>query len=488
LLIVAASILAACATNPATGRRQLMLVSEGQEIAMGQQADPEIVAQFGLVPDSGLQQYVREIGARLAGLSERPDLPWTFRVLDDPVVNAFALPGGFNYVTRGILGYFNSEAELAGVMGHELGHVTARHSASQMTKQTLAGVGLVTGMILVPDLQDYAGVASAGLQLMFLRFSRDDEREADDLGLRYMYRAGYDPREMPNVFAMLDRVSRAAGAGRVPGWLSTHPDPEDRQGRMREKIAALPTQDFSAMAVKRNEYLRQIDGMVYGENPREGYMRGENFLHPDLEFQITFPPGWRTLNQKQALLAQPPDKDALFQLTFAQASSPRAGAQEFLTQEGVSGGPVQSGDINGNDAASAGFRVQTEQGVLEGLVVFVSFQGNIYRLMGYAPRDRWARYQQPIRSTMGSFDRLTDREALNVQPMRLDVVAASRRMTLAQFVAEVPTSVTVETMALLNQMEPTTQLSRGQLVKRVAAASVRRRPIGLTASRAGRRV
>lgn len=471
-LWISLAAMAACATNPATGRRELMLVSQGQEIAMGQQADPEIAAQFGLVPDSSLQEYVGGIGARLASLSERPDLPWTFRALDDPVINAFALPGGFNYVTRGILAHFNSEAELVAVMGHEIGHVTARHSASQMTKQTLAGVGLVAGMILVPDLQDYAGAAGAGLQLLFLRFSRDDERQADDLGLRYMYRAGYDPREMPHVFAMLDRVSReSGGGGRVPGWLSTHPDPADRQERIRDKIAALPTQDFSATVVRRDEYLDRIDGMVYGQNPREGYMRGQNFLHPDLEFQLTFPPNWRTLNQKAAVLAQPPDQDALFELTLANASSPLAAARAFVADSGISGGQVRRGDVNGHEAASATFRAQTQQGVLQGLVVFVAFQGNIYRLLGYAPSSRWTVYERPISSTMGSFDRLTDRDALSVQPMRIDIVAVTSSMTLADLVARRSSPVPVETVALLNQMEPSTQLSRGQRVKLVVGQS-----------------
>ncbi len=466
LLMVMASAVAACATNPATGQRQLMLVSEGQEVAMGRQADPEIVAQFGLVPDSGLQEYYRGIGNRLAAASERPDLPWTFRVLDDPVVNAFALPGGFNYVTRGILAYFNSEAELAGVAGHEIGHVTARHSAAQMTRQTLAGVGLVAGMILVPDLQDWAGAASAGLQLMFLRFSRDDERQADDLGLRYMYRTSYDPRELPNVFAMLDRVSRASGAERVPGWLSTHPDPEDRQERLQEKIAALPIQDFSATVVRREEYLRRIDGLIYGPNPREGYFRGQNFLHPDLQFQLTFPQNWRTMNQKTAVLGQAPNRDALFALTLATgATSPRSAAQEFLSQEGVSGGSIRTGDINGHDAASTAFRAQTQDGVLEGFVVFIAFQGSIYRLMGYAPRERWNLYEQVVRGSIASFDRLTDREALAVQPLRLDVVEAPRAMSLSELVAERSSPVSIETVALLNQMEPTTPLTRGQLVK-----------------------
>jgi predicted Zn-dependent protease len=444
-----------------------MLVSEGQEISMGREADPQIAAQFGLYPDSGLQEYVRGIGRRLASLSERPDLPWTFRVLDDPVVNAFALPGGFNYVTRGILAYFNSEAELAAVMGHELGHVTARHSAAQMTQQQLAGVGLVAGLILVPDLQDYAGLAGAGLQLLFLKFSRDDETEADALGLRYMYRAGYDPREMPRVYAMLNAVSQASGGGRAPVWLSTHPDPQNREQTIRQRIAALPTQDFSATVVNREGYLRRLDGMTFGQDPREGYFRGENFLHPGLAFQVTFPGGWRTMNQKQAVLAQPPRQDALIELTLAEGAGPEDAARAFLAQEGVSGGPARSGNVNGHRAATVAFRAATQQGVLQGLALFIAYGGNLYRLLGYAPRDQWVSYEQDVRATMGSFDRLTDRDALTVEPLRVRVIEAPRAMTLAELYGQEPRPVPLETVALLNQLPAGASLERGQLVKLV---------------------
>src|SRR5205809_5248844 len=190
---------AGCAVNPATGSRQLMLVSESQEIALGRDYDQQVAASVGIYPDSELQRYIQQFGARLAATSERPNLPWSFRVVDDPVVNAFTLPGGFIYVTRGILAHLNSEAELAGVVGHEIGHVTARHSASQMSKQQLAQIGLVVGTIASPEFARYAGVASAGLGVLFLKFSRDDESQADHLGLRYMRRAAYDPREMPHV-------------------------------------------------------------------------------------------------------------------------------------------------------------------------------------------------------------------------------------------------------------------------------------------------
>lgn len=456
---------AACATNPATGERQLMFVSEGQEIRMGREADPEIIGQFGLTPDSGIQRYVRAIGERLAAVSERPNLPWTFRALDDASVNAFALPGGFNYVTRGIMAHLNSEAELVAVMGHEVGHVTARHSASQMSKAQLATAGLVAGMILAPDLQGVAGAASAGLGLLFLRFSRDHERQADDLGLRYMTRLDYDPREMPRVFEMLDQVSRASGAGRLPGWLSTHPDPEDRQQRLERHIGTLPR--AAGALVRRDEYLRVLDGMVYGENPREGYVRGQTFIHPELEFWLDFPQGWQVQNQRQAVVAQSPRRDAIIELTLSNAPSADAGVRAFLGQEGLSGGSVRSGEINGHPETHATFRAPTPQGAVNGLVVFLSFDRNLYRLLGFATGETWRAYESVIRESIGTFDRAIDLNALQVQPLRLAIVRLDRAMTLTEFERRYPSEVPLETLALLNRVQPDERLPQGQLVKRV---------------------
>jgi predicted Zn-dependent protease len=443
-----------------------MLVSEGQEISLGRQADPDIVAAYGLYPDSSLQQYVRGLGERLAGLSERPDLPWTFRVLDDPVVNAFALPGGFNYVTRGILVYFNSEAELVAVMGHELGHVTARHGAQQATQQQLAQVGLLAGTILVPRFQDFAGLAQAGLGLMFLKFSRDDERQADELGLRYMYKAGYDPREMPNVFAMLESVSRAAGGGSLPVWLSTHPDPENRQQHIHDLIAQLP-QDFSGRLVRHDEYLRRLEGMTFGADPRQGFFRGSLFLHPDLQFQINFPAGWKTQNQRNAVLAQSTSQDALMQLTIVGESTPEAALQTFLTQEGVVGGATASGAIHGFHSATARFQATVQQATMSGLVTCVSYRGSVYRLLAYATQAAWSNYEAAVRTSFQSFDRLADAIALAVQPLKLTIVRVERPMTLGEFQTRFPSKVDIAALARLNQLDTTGNLAAGQLVKRV---------------------
>ena len=189
-MAVVGCLLLGCATNPATGKRQLSLIGEQDEIAMGREADKDIVALDGpstTTPE--LQAYVQELGAALAAESERPNLPWTFRVLDDPIVNAFALPGGYIYVTRGILSHLNSEAELVGVLGHEIGHVTARHSVSRLSKAQLFSIGLGgRGWRVSPELREFGGIAQSGLGLLFLKYSRDDERQADDLGLRYSIR------------------------------------------------------------------------------------------------------------------------------------------------------------------------------------------------------------------------------------------------------------------------------------------------------------
>ncbi len=213
-------ILTGCSMNPATGQRQLSLISEAQEVEIGRNTDQQMVQQTGLYPDDDLQTYVQELGEDMAKLSERPDLPWHFRVVDDPIVNAFALPGGFIYVTRGILAHLGSEAELAGVIGHEIGHVTARHSANQLSKAQLATLGLGIGMVVSEDFRRFGDLAQSGLGLLFLKFGRDDERQADDLGFRYASRAGHNPAAMADVFETLGRVSASASAGsRLPSWL-----------------------------------------------------------------------------------------------------------------------------------------------------------------------------------------------------------------------------------------------------------------------------
>jgi predicted Zn-dependent protease len=462
---VAATALAiACATNPATGKRQLMLVSEAQEIAMGRAADQEAVAAYGLYADPKVQAYVERLGKRLAAGSERPSLPWSFKVVDDPAVNAFALPGGYVYVTRGIMAHLRSEAELVAVLGHEIGHVTARHSASQMSKQQLAMGGLILGMAVEPELQRFGDLAQQGLGLLFLKFGRDDENQADELGLRYMTREGYEPREMLEVFGVLDRVTRAEGAGRMPDWLSTHPSPGNRLTRIQERIA---TTGASGTVVKRAEYLRQLDGMVFGENPREGFFRESVFYHPELRFRLSFPRGFKTQNQKRAVVGVSEARDALVALTLAAGARPQEAARQFLSQQGLAAGRSGRDTIGGLPAYTAFFEAATEEGALRGEVSFVAYDGKLYRIIGYAPAQRFAAYQTAFDAAIRSFARLADPRYLEAQPRRLEIVSLDRQMALSEFARAYPSAVGIETIGLINGVGADQVLPGGELAKRI---------------------
>jgi predicted Zn-dependent protease len=409
----ALALLAACATNPATGKRQIMLVGEAQEIAMGQEADQEVASSLGLYPDDALQTYVAGLGKALAARGERPSLPWTFRVVDDATVNAFALPGGFIYVTRGLMTHLNSEAELASVVGHEIGHVTARHTVSQITKSQLATLGLVAGMIVRPELARFGDLAQAGMQLMFLKFGRNDEQQADDLGLRYMTRQDYDPREMVEVFSVLDRLGQTSGEGRLPAWLSTHPAPANRAQRIQSEIQA---QHLAGTRVDEPGYLQRLDGMVFGENPREGFFEGGTFFHPDLRFQMQFPRGWKGQNQKQAVGAISPQEDAIVVMTLVPGRSADQAANEFLRQEGLRPAGAERTTVHGLPAVTGLFEAAADQTPIAGRVAFVEYGDKVYRLLGYTPSVRWGNYDRAFAESLASFAPLTDRRYLDVQP------------------------------------------------------------------------
>ncbi len=462
-------LVTACSVNPATGERQFILIGEGREISMGREADQQISASMGLYDDPELQAYLTQLGNRLAAKSERPNLPWSFKLVDDPIVNAFALPGGFLYITRGIMAHFDSEAQLASVVGHEIGHVTGRHAVEQLSRAQLAQVGLAVGTIFGPEqLQGVFGAAGAGLGLLFLKFGRDDERQADDLGLRYMVRGGYDPREMPGVFAMLGRVSAASGGGRTPEWLSTHPNPENREERIEQAIAGMAT-DFSGRVVGRDSYLDRLDGMVFGPDPRDGFFEGALFMQPRLRFRITFPDGWQTQNQRQAVLGVNEKQDAIIQLSLASQSTPDAAARTFLSQEGLSGSapPPQRTTINGLRAVTTDFRAVTSQATLAGSAAFVAYDGNVYQIIGYGMADTWRSNRDDVQRSFGSFGELRDPEALGKQPLRLDIVTLPRAMTVQQFTETYPSEVSVDRLALLNQLEVGATIRARTKMKRV---------------------
>jgi predicted Zn-dependent protease len=456
---------AGCATNPATGGLMLSLIGEEQEIAMGREYSAQVDATMGLYEDPQLEAYVDSIGQALAAVSERPQLPWSFKIVDDPTVNAFALPGGYLYVTRGILTHFNSEAELAAVLGHEIGHVTARHSVEQISRAQLAGLGLGVASILSDEVASLQGVIGTGLGVLFLSYSRDDEHQADLLGVRYGLRKAYDPREAVKVHRMLSRQTELRGGSGIPNWLSTHPSSEDRIDRIQAHVDTVPPQRLATTVVHRNEFLRLVDGLVYGENPRHGFFQEALFLHPDLAFQLRFPTDWRTQNLTQAVLALSPEEDALVQLTLAGTGGHTAAAREFFTQEGMSGAGIDRETINGLPATTGRFQARTEQGVLEGVAAFLDYNGRTYRILGYSPQGKLGRYEQAFRATARSFDRLTDPAALDAQPMRIDLLTLDRDATVAQLAARRGSPIPASELSLLNGVREDDVLSAGQTVK-----------------------
>jgi predicted Zn-dependent protease len=468
----------ACATNPVTGERELALVSESQEIDMGRQGAAEVKAAIGLYPDATLQGYVNRIGHALAARTERPGLPWEFQVVDDASINAFALPGGFIFVTRGLLAHMTTEAELASVLGHESGHVAARHSVQQMSRQQVAAIGLGIGSVLSPAIARYGQVAGVGLGLMFLKYGRDDETQSDKLGFRYALAAGYDTRQMINVFQMLQRTGQLGGVGRLPEWQSTHPDPGNRVATVQALVAASP-QNLAGLNVGGAEFLRQIDGMVYGVNPRAGFFRGSLFLHPDLKFVFRFPEGWKTQNAADAVAAMSPDETALIELRGAQGSAAEA-ARVFFGQEGMTTGRQSRGTIHGNPVVSAEFTAPDGQGgSVRGIAAFVEYGAATWRTLTYTTAVRYEAWKPAFQQSINSFDRLTDPVALAVQPMRLRIESVPRAMTLSQFQAQLPSSISLAELAIINGVPESVQLHAGQSIKRVigtATAHVGGRP------------
>jgi predicted Zn-dependent protease len=471
LLPVLVFVFVACQTNPATGRLQFNMVGMEQEIAMGQEAHQQIGVTMGIYEDAELERYVAELGEAMAATSELPDLPWTFRVVDDPTVNAFALPGGFVYFTRGILAHFNNEAELAAVMGHEIAHVTARHGTNRLSQMQIAQLGIGLAMVLEPELQRFAPLAGIGMQLLFLSFNRGQEHEADRLGVRYMTNLDYDPRSMIDVMETLRRASEAAGAARLPEWLATHPHPENRAEEILSHIEVeVGPEARDWIPPGQDRYLQQIDGMVYGPDPRQGYTRNGTFHHPELRFSMTFPPQWRIINQRQAVIGLNADRDASVQLTISDQASIEAAARQLYDIEQVEGAGIQRTQINGLPAGVGDFTVRSQQGVIQGTAAFIEYEGRIYQLLGYSGANVWQTHQQQLRSSIQSFSQLTDRRALQVEPLRIDVVRLDGAMTLQQLYDQyygATGPVPLSEIALINQVEPEDLIAAGTSVKMV---------------------
>lgn len=474
---VAACLLTlACATNPATGKREFNLMSEAQEIALGKETHPQIRQEMGIYDDTALQQYVDRVARPLAENSERPDLPWTFTVVDSPAVNAFAVPGGFIYLTRGILAHLNNEAELAGVLGHEIAHVTARHSAAQYSKATGASLGLLLGQIFVPELRPFGQAAETGLGLLFLKFSRDDELEADRLGAGYAAENGWDPRGVVTLLETLGRIGEGTDRKGVPNWLSTHPMPDDRVARVEETVQALrAARDAASLRVDRTAYLQRVDGMVYGDNPAEGIIRGDTFLHPELRFELQFPDQWPIQNAPTQVVARAPGGNAVIFLQLVQQPQGSNLEQIAAADLGNSGLRLVEGGatrINGLDAFLGTFQGQM-QGVGDaGLrIAWIAHDRNVYRIAGLAPAQAFGQVERAFSQSLRSFRPLQADEARDIRPnvVRISTV---REGDTWQRIANGPGRdiVPAATLAVMNGVAVAEQPRAGDRIKIVQVA------------------
>ena len=305
--------------------------------------------------------------------------------------------------------------------------------------------------------------------MLFLKYGRDDERQADDLGFRYALNQGYDVREMDDVFRSLQRLGEASKQSPLPTWLATHPGEAERIQTISAKVAQLQPGQLTNLRTSEREFLQRVDGLVYGANPRNGFFQGSTFYHPDLRFQITFPNGWKGQNLTQAVVAMSPQQDAIIQLTLAQGNSPEAAARAFLGQQGIQAGQASTQTVNGIPAVASSFQAQTEQGVIQGLAAFFAYNGRTYQVLGYSPAQRFAAYGDVFRGSLGTFAPVTDARVLNVQPNTVDVVSLPQPMSLSQFAQRYPSTIPLAELAIVNQVEdPNSQLPSGTLLKQVA--------------------
>jgi predicted Zn-dependent protease len=471
-LAVLIGTITACATNPATGKKEFSLMSEAQEIEIGRQMDAEVRREMGVYSDPDLQRYVESIGMRLARASERPNLPWHFALIDEPAVNAFALPGGYIYLTRGILPFLDNEAELAGVLGHEIGHVTARHAAQQYTQATTAGLGVTLLSIFVPEAAPFQGITETALGMLFLKYGRDDELEADRLGVNYTASTGWNPAGVGGMLQTLARLDEANGTRRgVPNWLSTHPAPADRVQQVQAYIAQAGRPiGTSGVATGEADFLRRLDGIVFGDSPREGIVRDNTFAHPDLRLSIAFPPGWEIQNTKSQVIARAPEQNEFVLLQLVPRAS---GSLEQIARATMANAGFRqlSGDrarVNGLDAY-----VGTYQGSMQGLGSVVTLAAHIvhdrsvYLIAGLAPPGEFRSVEPRFAESIRSFRELSRQEAASIRPNRVDLYTVRSGDTWASLARGTGESVGIRssTLAIMNNYEPSQAPRAGDRIK-----------------------
>ncbi|AII53239.1 M48 family metalloprotease [Hymenobacter sp. APR13] len=439
----------------------------------GAQPDPQVIAQFGLLDNAKLQAYIDQKGMQMGRISDRPADVKGFTVVDSPIINAFATPDGHVYFTRGILAHFNNEAQFSGVLGHEIGHITARHGQKQQTRSTIANGALILGSILSKRVASIAQPASQVVGLGLLKYGRDDETESDQLGVKYSSKIGYDPASMADFFLTLSRTEQSSGAATVPTFLSSHPNSADRYSNVKKLAAQAEQQAGRQLAVNRDQYLRLIEGLPYGDNPREGYVENSVFYHPDLKFQFPIPQGWKSQNSPSQFQMAEPNGKAVQILLPAGNKGLDETAQALSQQLKLQNAQAQKTTINGFPAMviqgdQVGQDQQTgQQGITASTLTYlIQDSQTIYALVGLCGPGTLGTYGDTFQRTAQGFRRLTDAAKINRQPERIRIRTAKAGQTLASaLAANGISSKRYEEMAILNGMKTTDKMTAGMLFK-----------------------
>ncbi len=444
--------LAACGTvvqNPVSGKNERSAMTVAEEIRVGAEQHQQVLADYGMLQNPGLQRYVNDIGQRLAKQSQRPDLDWHFTVLDSPEINAFALPGGYVYVTRGIMAYMDSEADLAGVIGHEIGHVTARHGAQRATRQQNAGFGVLAATVLGAVLESQGVGGAGGLASQVSQnvaagyvasYSRDQELQADRLGADYLFASNYDPQNMVDVIEVLKNQERFAAdtakaqgkpAPQGGGWLASHPTNDQRLQQIRQVVASFKGKAPPAgrtIADGQARYLKAIDGIAFGDSREQGLVRGQNFYHEPLGIAMTAPPGWTVQNGADAVTLVNPQGDAGLVMKLV---PPQAGSnhEQILQKMGAQQGRTDRRSINGLSATHFEGTARNAQGQARPLeATLVDGPGGKTFLLGVAASNAQAmqRSERGLREATSSFRGLTAADRAAARPFVIDAVPYPR--------------------------------------------------------------
>jgi predicted Zn-dependent protease len=486
LAIAALALLVSCGTkvvNPVTGRAERSVMDERTEIEEGRKAHAEVLKEYGVYNDSALQAYVNELGQKLARQSHRSTLQWTFTVVDSPEINAFALPGGYIYVTRGIMAHLNSEAELAGVIGHEIGHVTARHGAQRATREQQAGLGVLAASVLGAVLESKYGLGGLGdmasqtSQLAaagyVAKYGREQELQADGLGAEYLSRSGYNPRVMISVIGTLKAQENfAADQARAQGkqaqqrdsWLASHPSNDQRLNDITQLAQKFPVSNADD---GRARYMQRINGMVFGDSREQGVVRSKTFYHEPLGIVLTAPAGWKIQNSADALLMV--NEQGSAGLRFLAVPKEAGNTHEDIIRNALkpTQGRVEKLNFNGFPATFFSGARQTQQGAqaIEATIVTGPNNAN-YAMVHLAQNaDAMARHRAQILQAAGSFRAFTSNDRGPAQPWKVRTVQYPRG-GFAQLARSAPLGTSAESqLRLINGVYGGGEPAAGQMVK-----------------------